>query len=76
MVHPEYRNVQQQQVSEVDQHLTPIYASTDGLHQTMWRKLTDQALSFLHGDAFLEDYLPNDILKKYQFMSLAEAIHY
>jgi len=67
MVHPEYRVIDDTKnvISEVDQHLTPIYPTTEGLHQTMWRKLTQQALSYASNEGFLEEFLPIEILKKY-----------
>lgn len=76
MVHPEYRKVDEQATSEVNQHLTPIYPSTDGLHQVMWRKLTDQALAYVRDDAAIEDYVPEEILSQHNFMFLAEALSY
>lgn len=77
MVHPEYRVVNDVNIiSDVDQHLTPIYPTTEGLHQTMWRKLTQQALMYACGEGFLDDLLPKDILEKYSFVSLSDALWY
>lgn len=43
--HPEYRVVSE--VAPMEERLTPIYPSTEGLSQQSWRKLCQQALSFL-----------------------------
>lgn len=44
MVHPEYRILAVDEVSAVEESLTPVYPATDGVHQATLRKLTDQAL--------------------------------
>lgn len=44
MVHPEYRSGDTKQVEQVDETLTPVYPTTEGLKQATLRKLTDQAL--------------------------------
>ena len=43
--HPEYRLVGE--MAPMEESLTPIYPSTDGLSQQSWRKLCQQALEFL-----------------------------
>ena len=43
--HPEYRVVSE--MAPMEERLTPIYPSTEGLSQQSWRKLCQQALSFL-----------------------------
>jgi ATP-dependent DNA helicase RecG len=76
MVHPEYSHAGNQNNNDVDQHLTPIYPSTEGLHQAMWRKLTDQALMYLKAEGFVEDVLPDAILQQQNFFSLRDALLY
>lgn len=46
MVHPEYR-LDISDNTPLDDCLTPIYPSTDGIHQKLWRSLQAQALSVL-----------------------------
>lgn len=76
MVHPEYRLLQDAAPSKVNEHLTPIYPSTEGLHQTMWRKLTEQALLYAREKGVVEDYIPHEILVEQNFMLLADALCY
>jgi len=57
MVHPEYRALLDE--SSVDETLTPIYPTTEGLHQLSLRRLTDDALARLDT---LPDWLPPGIL--------------
>ncbi|MBD2857528.1 ATP-dependent DNA helicase RecG [Spongiibacter sp. KMU-158] len=42
--HPEYRVLQDHETAAMEEALTPIYPSTEGLQQASWRKLLDQAL--------------------------------
>ncbi|MFC0322757.1 ATP-dependent DNA helicase RecG [Gallibacterium melopsittaci] len=57
MHHPEYRIVKHNEPLEMEENLTPIYPSTDGLKQASWRKLTDQALILL-AKREIEELLP------------------
>jgi ATP-dependent DNA helicase RecG len=74
LVHPEYRLVGESEEVPVEDHLTPIYPTTEGLNQTNWRRLTDQALDRLEGDATLRDYVPGDILTEHGFAPLKESL--
>lgn len=47
MVHPEYQLISDTGVTPVDAALTPVYPTTEGLHQLSWRKLIRQALTLL-----------------------------
>lgn len=78
MIHPEYRRVDPGTIEAVEEHLTPIYPTTEGLHQLSLRALTDQALERLvqAGDGGLRDWLPPDLLKQFKLPSLAAAIRY
>ncbi|ACL74252.1 ATP-dependent DNA helicase RecG [Thioalkalivibrio sulfidiphilus] len=58
IVHPEYRAVLDESAS-VDDTLTPIYPTTEGLHQLSLRRLTDEALARLDR---LPDWLPPGVL--------------
>ena len=48
MVHPEYQLISDSGVTPVDAALTPVYPTTEGLHQLSWRKLIRQALMLLN----------------------------
>ncbi|WP_295430872.1 ATP-dependent DNA helicase RecG [uncultured Thiodictyon sp.] len=47
LVHPEYRLCGADEAPPPVPRLTPIYPSTEGLQQSSWRGLTDQALALL-----------------------------
>jgi len=78
MVHPEYRRVEADAgLNAVEESLTPIYPTTEGLHQLTLRSLTDQALQMLReGKLALNELLPESILVQNQFPQLADAIEY
>lgn len=48
LIHPEYQRINQHS-PELPATLTPIYPSTEGLHQASWRKLIQQALLMMQG---------------------------
>src|SRR3569832_2236918 len=79
MVNPEYRAVSANMVGEEDaaETLTPIYPTTEGLHQISLRNLTDQALARLeHDEGGIEEWLPVEILRALRLPDLASALRY
>ncbi len=74
LVHPEYRLLEQAEEAPLEDHLTPIYPTTEGLHQSNWRRLTDQVLERLDSDVMLRDYVPGDILARHGFAPLKESL--
>jgi ATP-dependent DNA helicase RecG len=76
MIHPEYRIITADSIIPVDANLTPIYPATDGISQLMLRKLTQQALELLRGGGMLHEILPDVILQKLTFPSLADALQF
>ncbi len=73
IVHPEYQRLNGVECSEVDDRLTAIYPTADGIHQLTLRKLSDQALAYL-GESCLPDWLPIDQMGS--VMGLHDAIQY
>lgn len=47
MYHPEYQRLGADELVPVEQNLTPIYPSTDGISQRIWQKLSLQALTMM-----------------------------
>ncbi|WP_406671917.1 ATP-dependent DNA helicase RecG [Natronospira sp.] len=73
MVHPEYREVSAD--TPVEEALTPVYPTTEGLNQNRLRALIDQALALLDNDpALLRDLLPESMLPANLRMDLREAL--
>jgi ATP-dependent DNA helicase RecG len=72
IVHPEYKPLDQDQpLTPVEETLTPVYPTTDGLRQISLRNLTEQALSRLQRGE-IEELLPPELV--IEPFSLAEAI--
>jgi ATP-dependent DNA helicase RecG len=76
MIHPEYRRLDSAQPVAVDEVLTPVYPTTDGLSQHTWQSLTKQALNYLqqHQDSF--EILPLDIQQELRLPSLVAALQF
>ncbi|MGC6377687.1 ATP-dependent DNA helicase RecG [Bisgaard Taxon 45] len=71
--HPEYRIIRDNAPLVLEETLTPIYSTTEGLKQNSLRKLTDQALAVLEHIQIAE-ILPNEF-NPHPF-SLKEAIRF
>lgn len=77
MVHPEYRRVEEDESVVVEQNLTPIYPTTEGMHQLSWRGITDKALDLLsEAPERLPEWLPEAIRETYQLPELTHALRY
>jgi len=81
MVHPEYRIVDPEAPAPVEEHLTPVYPATEGVHQLTLRSLTEQALQYLGtapGTAGmrLTDWLPATLVAPFRMTSLPAALRY
>jgi ATP-dependent DNA helicase RecG len=64
MVHPEYQRVDENEGEiAAPETLTPIYPTTEGLHQLSLRNLTDQALAWLAEDRLhLAELIPPGLI--------------
>ncbi len=77
MVHPEYQHIHADQDNEIEESLTPIYPTTEGMHQLSWRGMTEQALKLLERDSDgLPEWLPQDLLAKMKLTELGAAVRY
>lgn len=73
IVHPEYRLLGDPQQSEVEETLTPVYPTTEGLKQNALRGLTNQALTYLD-QGMLTELLPEGLYPHQT--SLAAAVSF
>jgi len=72
IIHPEYKPLDEDQpLTAVEETLTPVYPTTDGLRQITLRNLTEQALIRLQRGQ-VEELLPNEF--NLQNYSLAQAL--
>ncbi|SEK69304.1 ATP-dependent DNA helicase RecG [Ectothiorhodospira marina] len=70
LVHPEYRILREGE-AVVEESLTPIYPTTEGLHQMSLRRLTDEALARLDR---IPEWLPAHILDSAGLPDLVTAL--
>lgn len=75
MIHPEYKRVDEAGIVAVEEHLTPIYPTTEGVHQLTLRALTDQALQLIQ-ECPLTELLPADVLVQRGYTSLNDAVRF
>ncbi len=75
MIHPEYRILcDEQEACSVDETLTPIYPTTQGLGQTRLRQLIKLALSQCQPVLHALEWMTTDQLAQLGFLPLAEAL--
>lgn len=71
--HPEYSLLSDAISPVCEEHLTPIYPSTEGIGQNTWRKLCEQAL------VYLDQQPPTELLpegERHRSYPLTEALRY
>jgi ATP-dependent DNA helicase RecG len=76
-VHPEYRRIDAAASAAADEHLTPIYPSTEGITQGRIRQLVLAALDgFAREAEELTDHVPAALLADADLPSLRDALNY
>lgn len=91
MIHPEYRRIDQHAPVDIDEYLTPIYPTTEGIRQPTLRMLMQKALDILNDELtgnristdiaatepdVLRDWLPREVLDSLEFPLLEQAIQF
>ncbi|MCU7916489.1 MAG: ATP-dependent DNA helicase RecG [Candidatus Thiodiazotropha sp. (ex Gloverina cf. vestifex)] len=77
MVHPEYQRVDPDEPQQAEEALTPLYPTTEGVHQLTLRGLMQQALTMLEqAPQGLRELLPGTLLSRFPMQSLAQAVSY
>ncbi|WP_049854809.1 ATP-dependent DNA helicase RecG [Dickeya fangzhongdai] len=71
MIHPEYRVQGESTAVELQETLTPVYPTTEGIRQATLRKLTDQALELLNTHP-IDELLPQEM--RHGLISLPDAL--
>jgi ATP-dependent DNA helicase RecG len=75
MVHPEIEIIQNHQPTQVAEYFTPIYPTTQGIHQNTWRKLFKQIFDHFSDDIKSLEWLSKNQLNEYQILNLFDALH-
>jgi ATP-dependent DNA helicase RecG len=75
MVHPDYQPIADEEAGRINQSLTPVYPSTEGLHQKTIRGLVEKALDLcIENDALLQEWIPEELLASLNLPPLCEAV--
>jgi ATP-dependent DNA helicase RecG len=74
MAHPEYTFLGADEAPSAEQHLTPVYPTTEGLHQLSVRRIAQQAIE-RHVDA-IPEWLPSPVLAQLNLPTLPEALRF
>lgn len=74
MIHPEYQLIHPQMPTPMDETLTPIYPTTQGLSQSRLRQLVHQALEVTHSALSAAEWMTEDVLEQYGLLPLPEAL--
>lgn len=77
MIHPSYQRLRAGVAAPVDDRLSPVYPTTEGLQQPSWLRLTGQALDLLAEEKLqLEELLPAALLTELGFPDLSVALRF
>lgn len=75
IVHPEYQVITSAEHCRTEERFTAVYPLTEGLNQSTLRKAITQTLNYCHNNRqALIDWLPVDILARYRYPTLLEAL--
>ena len=75
MVHPEYRLLGAEEPVPVEDRLTPVYPTTEGVQQGRLRRLVAEALDMMRREAPTE-LVPRQVLERTDLPTLTEAVEY
>lgn len=77
MVHPEYQIIDADAATTIEQTLTPVYPTTEGLHQLSMRRYTEQAVNLLAQQPDrLPELLDTPRCKRMGLPSLVDSLMY
>ena len=77
MSHPEYQFLKEGEELLLDENLSPVYPTTEGVHQLTLRKVMSQVIEKLKKDELqLPDLIPEKLLEKHQWPTLKKALLY
>ncbi len=74
MIHPEFMVIDPDNPPPLDEYLTPVYPTTEGLHQLGLRKIMSALMTELENKG-LSETMPAEWLKGHGFPAVSEALH-
>lgn len=77
MTHPEYQFIKDNEALILDESLSPIYPTTEGVHQLTLRNVMSQVIARLKKDELLiSSLIPAELLKKNHWPAIKDALLY
>ncbi|KTD38693.1 ATP-dependent DNA helicase RecG [Legionella longbeachae] len=76
MIHPEYQLLEEDSEYMVEETLTPIYSTTQGLSQNRLRRMVKQALTSFQQELMTLEWMNSEQLQQYRFQPLPHALTY
>jgi len=76
IIHPEYEQLISDEPIKTQDYLTPVYPTTEGVHQALLRRISDQVLSLINNENILQELIPEDLSKSFNLYSLKKALNY
>lgn len=77
MAHPEYQFINDNEGLVLDENLSPIYPTTEGVHQLTLRKIMSQVITRLkNNELVLPGLIPDALLKSQNRLNIKEALLY
>jgi len=76
LIHPEYELITDLNEGEVEDHLTPVYPTTEGVHQALLRKISAQVLILLNNETIFQELVPANLSAQFGLFSLKAALEY
>lgn len=74
MIHPEYQLLSSDEIAPVEEALTPIYPSTQGLSQSRIRQLVNAALTYCDPTLHALEWMNSEQLQQSGFQSIVDAL--
>lgn len=74
MIHPEIEVLNHSTPSTVQEYFTPWYPSTQGMHQSTWRKLIKQLFTDFKETIDQLEWLSEDFLKQHRLPAIGKAL--
>lgn len=75
MVHPKYQRIANSETRAMEESLTAVYPTIEGVHQLTIRKLVSQVLALIQRDSIIHELIPPELYHGNNY-TLAEALQY
>lgn len=77
MAHPEYQIIKNNEEPLLDENLSPVYPTTEGVHQLTLRNIMSQVIDKLkNNELILPSLIPSELLEKYNWPAIKDALLY